>query len=108
MAAMAGCAGAWAAAPATVLVQALGSVARKPGRLLLLSARTIRDVGRATRNPVMAAVGSELRRGLALVSTLAEQEGLLAQLDPEAPFPVHELGAPRGRQGGPRRSVALP
>ncbi len=53
-------------------------------------------------------VGSELRRGLALVSSLAEQDQLLAQLDPEPPFPVHELGAPRGRQGGPRRSVALP
>ena len=45
--------------------------------------------------------GGELRRDLALVSTLAELDALLAQLDPDAPFPVHELGAPRGRPGQP-------
>ena len=37
-------------------------------------------------------------------STLAELDGLLAELDLEQPFPLAELGAPRGRQGGPRRS----
>ncbi len=52
--------------------------------------------------------GGDLRRALALVSTLAELDERLAQLDPTAPFPVVELGTPRGRQGGPRRSVALP
>jgi nifR3 family TIM-barrel protein len=52
-------------------------------------------------------VGSELRRELALVETLARLDGLLAQLDPAAPFPVAELGTPRGRQGSPRR-VVLP
>ncbi len=51
--------------------------------------------------------GGELRRGLALVDTLGELDTLLAQLDPGEPFPVHELGTPRGRQGSPRR-VALP
>ena len=34
-------------------------------------------------------------------------DGLLARLDPTEPFPVAELGNPRGRQGSPRR-VALP
>ena len=29
-------------------------------------------------------------------------------LDPHEPFPVSELGAPRGRQGSPRRKVVLP
>lgn len=52
--------------------------------------------------------GGDLRRALALVSTLAELDERLQQLDPTAPFPVLELGTPRGRQGGPRRSVALP
>jgi nifR3 family TIM-barrel protein len=52
--------------------------------------------------------GGDLRRALALVSGLAELDSLLAQLDPTAPFPVHELGAPRGRQGSPRKGVALP
>ncbi|MFW6775448.1 tRNA dihydrouridine synthase DusB [Nocardioides sp. CPCC 205120] len=52
--------------------------------------------------------GGDLRRALALVTTLAELDGLLAQLDPAAPYPVSELGAPRGRQGSPRDRVVLP
>jgi nifR3 family TIM-barrel protein len=52
--------------------------------------------------------GGELRRDLALVSTLAELDQLLGRLDPEAAFPLAELGTPRGRQGSPRRKVALP
>jgi nifR3 family TIM-barrel protein len=51
--------------------------------------------------------GGELRRSLALVDTLTVLDGLLADLDPMEPFPVSELGAPRGRQGSPRR-VVLP
>jgi nifR3 family TIM-barrel protein len=51
--------------------------------------------------------GGELRRSLGLVSTLAGLDTLLAQLDPSEPYPVAELGAPRGRQGTPKR-VALP
>ena len=41
------------------------------------------------------------------LSSLAELDALLAELDPEEPFPERELGLPRGRQGSPRR-VALP
>jgi nifR3 family TIM-barrel protein len=52
--------------------------------------------------------GGELRRALALVVTLAELDALLPELDPDAPFPVSELGSPRGRQGSPRKRVALP
>jgi nifR3 family TIM-barrel protein len=53
-------------------------------------------------------VGGDLRRELALVTTLAELDGLLAGLDPDAAFPVSELGSPRGRQGSPRKRVTLP
>ena len=53
------------------------------------------------------AVGGELRRALALVTTLAEVDALLSGLDPDEPFPLAELGRPRGRQGSPRR-VVLP
>ena len=53
-------------------------------------------------------VGGDLRRDLALVSTLEELDGLLDRLDPQAAFPVAELGTPRGRQGSPRKRVALP
>ncbi len=52
--------------------------------------------------------GGELRHALGLVSSLAELDALLEQLDPEAPFPVSELGSPRGRQGAPRKRVVLP
>ena len=52
--------------------------------------------------------GGELRRDLALVSTLDELDDLLARLDPDARFPLAELGTPRGRQGSPRKRVALP
>ena len=53
------------------------------------------------------AAGGELRRSLGLVTSLANLDVLLEQLDPTEPFPVGELGAPRGRQGSPRR-VVLP
>jgi len=54
------------------------------------------------------ATGGEMRRSLGLVSTLADLDRLLADLDPDEPFPVSELGAPRGRQGSPRSRVVLP
>ncbi len=52
-------------------------------------------------------VGGEVRRRLGLVDTLAALDGLLEGLDPGEPYPVEELGTPRGRQGTPKR-VALP
>jgi nifR3 family TIM-barrel protein len=52
--------------------------------------------------------GGEMRRDLGLVATLADLDRLLDGLDPDEPFPVSELGAPRGRQGAPRTKVALP
>ena len=54
------------------------------------------------------AAGGELRRSLALVDTLAELDALLAELDPDEPFPVAELGTPRGRQGSPRAGSRCP
>jgi nifR3 family TIM-barrel protein len=53
-------------------------------------------------------VGGGLRHRLSMVSSLAEVDGLLSQLDPSVRFPTSELGSPRGRQGGPRGTVALP
>jgi nifR3 family TIM-barrel protein len=52
-------------------------------------------------------VGSETRAALGMVVTLAELDALLAQIDADQPFPVSEVGVPRGRQGSPRR-VVLP
>jgi nifR3 family TIM-barrel protein len=52
--------------------------------------------------------GGELRAALGMVDSLARLDELLSQLDPAAPFPVQELGSPRGRQGSPRDHVVLP
>jgi len=52
-------------------------------------------------------VGGDLRRSLALVTSLDELDELLSRLDGDEPFPVAVLGTPRGRQGSPRR-VVLP
>ncbi|WP_122818075.1 tRNA dihydrouridine synthase DusB [Nocardioides pantholopis] len=54
------------------------------------------------------AAGGELRRSLGLVDSLAALDRMLGELDPAEPFPVAELGTPRGRQGSPRARVALP
>ncbi len=54
------------------------------------------------------AAGGEMRRSLGLVDSLAALDRLLAELDPDEPFPVAELGAPRGRQGSPRGRVVVP
>lgn len=51
--------------------------------------------------------GGELRRQMAMASSLAELSDLLAQLDHAAPFPREVLGQPRGRTGTPGR-VVLP
>jgi nifR3 family TIM-barrel protein len=51
-------------------------------------------------------VGSDLRRKLAMIGSLAELDDLLGELDPDVPFPAEAEG-PRGRQGSPAR-VTLP
>ncbi len=49
---------------AEVLARVVPNLARKPGRFLLLGARTARDFGRATRNPFLVAAADQLRSGL--------------------------------------------
>ncbi|HSF27092.1 MAG TPA: tRNA dihydrouridine synthase DusB [Actinomycetes bacterium] len=53
------------------------------------------------------AVGSTTRRALAMVSSLAELDALIATLDLDQPFPREVLGLPRGRTTGSRH-VVLP
>ena len=52
-------------------------------------------------------VGGDLRRSLAMVSSLAELDDLLAKLDLDLPFPQENLGQPRGRTNSPGK-VFLP
>jgi nifR3 family TIM-barrel protein len=51
--------------------------------------------------------GGQIRHQLGLVCSLRDVDRLLSRLDASEPFPVAELGSPRGRQGSPR-AVALP
>jgi len=51
--------------------------------------------------------GGRLRDSLGKVSSLAALDELLADLDPSEPYPLGELGRPRGRQGSPRK-VTVP
>lgn len=49
--------------------------------------------------------GGDLRHRLATTPSLAALDALLTELDPDEPYPVAELGTPRGRQGSPKRVV---
>jgi nifR3 family TIM-barrel protein len=51
--------------------------------------------------------GSVVRGRLGTVSSYAALDDLLDQLDPTEPYPLDQLGVPRGRQGSPKR-VVLP
>ncbi|NED98400.1 tRNA dihydrouridine synthase DusB [Phytoactinopolyspora alkaliphila] len=53
------------------------------------------------------AVGGQVRAALGMVDSLAGLDRLLAEFDPDQPFPESEIGVARGRQGSPRK-VALP
>ncbi len=53
-----------AASDPEVLARASLSLARKPARALVLGARTAREIGQATRNPVLVAAANQLRNGL--------------------------------------------
>lgn len=53
------------------------------------------------------AVGSEVRRALAMVSDLQELDTLLARIDPDQTYDGRAATSPRGRTSG-ARSVALP
>ena len=52
-------------------------------------------------------VGSELRRAMAMASSLTELDELLGRLDGSAPYPESTLGKPRGRTNSPGK-VFLP
>jgi len=47
-----------------VLARILPNLIRKPGRAVLVTARTMRQLGQATRNPIMAEAGRQLRNSL--------------------------------------------
>ena len=53
------------------------------------------------------AAGKDVRSQLGMVSSYANLDDLLGRLDANEPYPLAELGTPRGRQGTPKR-VSVP
>jgi WS/DGAT/MGAT family acyltransferase len=47
-----------------VLTRAAANLARKPGRAVVLATRTVRELGRTTRNPAIVAAANQVRAGL--------------------------------------------
>lgn len=78
-----------------MLLRGLGGLVRKPGRAVLLSARTARDLGRSTRNPALVAAANQVRSGLrgplGAVLNIGRDRGP----DVEAVGPLPSLSPPR-------------
>jgi diacylglycerol O-acyltransferase / wax synthase len=69
------------------------SLVRKPGRALLLAARTTRELGKATRNPAMIASANQMRASLRGPLGAALNRGRPREESPALPGPT--LVAPR-------------
>jgi WS/DGAT/MGAT family acyltransferase len=77
-----------------VLARAGAALIRKPGRAVVLTTRTVRDLGRATRNPLVVAAANQVRSSL---------RGPLGSL--------LNIGRPRSDEGqavGPLPSLSAP
>jgi diacylglycerol O-acyltransferase len=78
-----------------MVAMAAGSLIRKPGRAVLLSARTAREVGRATRNPVLVAAANQVRGGLRGPLGTVLNLGRPRAQEGDAIGPLPPLSAPR-------------
>ncbi|MGZ4715097.1 MAG: WS/DGAT/MGAT family O-acyltransferase [Acidimicrobiales bacterium] len=100
--------GEWSAGVATVswrtervpgdgemVLMAAGSLIRKPGRAVLLSARTARELGQATRNPVLVAAANQVRGSLRGPLGTVLNLGRTRDEVGEAVGPLPSLAAPR-------------
>jgi WS/DGAT/MGAT family acyltransferase len=68
---------------------------RKPGRAVLLAARTARELGRTTRNPVMVAAANQVRDGLRGPLGALLNIGRTRAPEGESTGPLPASGAPR-------------
>lgn len=94
----------WLPAPlpsdAEVLARALPNLARKPARAVVLATRTARQLGTATRNPVIVAAANQVRGGLRGPLGALLNIGRERQPEGEAKGPLPS-GAPRTPFNGP-------
>ena len=80
---------------AELLSRAGANLMRKPGRFLLLGARTLREVGKATRNPVLVATANQLRGSLKGPLGAVLNIGRRRDVERDALPPLPKLRAPR-------------
>ena len=80
---------------AQVLAAAAGSLVRKPARGVVLTAGTVREIGRATRNPALVAAANQVR------GTLRGPVGRVLNLGRER-SPEGEVAGPLPTRGAPR------
>ena len=92
-----------------VLGRAAANLVRKPGRALLLTARTARQIGVTTRNPVIVAAANQLRSGLRgpLGAVLNRGRERDLGLEPVGPLPSAAPATPFNTPITAQRSVAL-
>jgi diacylglycerol O-acyltransferase / wax synthase len=78
-----------------ILNRALANLVRKPGRFVLLSARMVADVGRATRNPLMVTGADQVRKSLKGPLGAVLNVGRRRDEERDPPPTLPALGAPR-------------
>jgi diacylglycerol O-acyltransferase / wax synthase len=78
-----------------LLARAALSLARKPARILLLSARTALEIGQATRNPVLIGAANQMRRGLRGPLGTVLNLGRHRPEERDEPAPLPSLRPPR-------------
>jgi WS/DGAT/MGAT family acyltransferase len=86
------------------------SLARKPGRLALLSARAARELGKATRNPVLVGAANQWRDSLRGPVGALMNIGRARDEERDPPPPLPSLRAPRtpwNRSITPHRNFAF-
>jgi diacylglycerol O-acyltransferase / wax synthase len=93
-----------------LLARATVGLVRKPARAALLGARTARELGHATRNPVLLGTANQVRRSLhgplGTVLNLGRNRG--EDRDPPPPLPsVRPPRTPFNRAIGPHRKLAI-
>jgi diacylglycerol O-acyltransferase len=93
-----------------LLARTTVGLVRKPARAVLLSARTAREIGHATRNPALVATANQIRRSLrgpmGSVLNLGRNRG--EERDPPPPLPsVRPPRTPFNRPIGPHRKLAI-
>ncbi|MBA2608673.1 MAG: wax ester/triacylglycerol synthase family O-acyltransferase, partial [Actinobacteria bacterium] len=95
-----------------MLAIAGANLARKPGRMLVLGARTMRELGNATRNPVLAAAGNQLRAQLrgplgALLNIGRKRPEERDEIPTVGPLPLSAPRTPFNRSITPHRVFAF-